>query len=199
MEEEGKRTYSKLYLDLGTARKDWQYEVKGDSIRVESITGKLKVKLDHIGNDEIDLARVDEIRSVFEKLYFTNSAQAGKKATLLLGGITGFGLSPFTGVEEGQVFNTSITANTNIFAIDLVPIVPPAIFRIYACFAAAGILIIRRTRGGVTISENLNAGASLVADAGYMFDIIVDDGDTINLQYSVATTAKKVSVVEVRG
>ncbi len=55
----------------------------------------------------------------------------------------------------------------------------------------------RRTKAGTTVSEELNAGSALTADAAYLFDVIVDEGETINLQYSVAATVLKLSVVEV--
>jgi len=100
-------------------------------------------------------------------------------------------------IPKASIFNTSIAANTNIFSSDLTPSYSPTLFRIYACFNAAGVLTVRRTRGGTTVSEILNAGSSLNANCAYMFDIIVESGDSINLQYSVAATAVCVKVVEV--
>jgi len=97
---------------------------------------------------------------------------------------------------KGSVFNTGVTANTNIFDSDLSPTYTPCIFRIYCCFNASGVLTVRRTKAEVTVSQQLNAGATLVANAGYLFDIIVDSGETINLQYSVNATCLKLSVVE---
>jgi len=100
-------------------------------------------------------------------------------------------------VLKGSIFNTSISANTNIFSSDLTPSYSPTLFRIYVCFNAAGVLTVRRTRGGTTVSEILNAGNNLNANCAYMFDVIVESGDSINLQYSVAATAICIRVVEV--
>lgn len=100
---------------------------------------------------------------------------------------------------KGRVFNTAVAANTNIFATALSPTNTPTFFRIYACFNTAGILIVRRTRAAVTVSEQLNSGANLVANGAYMFDIVVESGETINLHYSVGATIISLKVVEVSG
>jgi hypothetical protein len=102
-------------------------------------------------------------------------------------------------VLKGSLFNTSITANTNIFASDLAPANSPTTFRIYACFDTGGVLAVRRTKGTVTVSEQLNSGTALVANAAYMFDVIVESGETVNLQYSVDATALCIKVCEVEG
>jgi len=98
-----------------------------------------------------------------------------------------------------RLFNVAITANTNLFATDLSPTYKPCIFRIYACFDTAGVLTVRRTSAGVTVGEQLNAGTALTANAAYLFDIVVDGDETINLQYSVNATLLKLSVLEVSG
>ena len=56
---------------------------------------------------------------------------------------------------------------------------------------------VARTKEGVTVLEVLNGGDPLVAGAAYMFDVVVDEGESINLRYSVDATALKLSVVEV--
>jgi len=101
--------------------------------------------------------------------------------------------------SKGSVFNTSITANANIFSSDLSPTYTPCIFRIYCCFDASGVLTVRRTKNGVIVSEQLNSGSALVANAAYLFDIIVDEGESVNLQYSVNATCLKLSVIEISG
>ncbi|GAH64415.1 unnamed protein product [marine sediment metagenome] len=99
----------------------------------------------------------------------------------------------------GRVFNTSITANTDIFSVDLEPSSSATTFRLYACLDTAGVLTVRRTRGGTTVSENLNAGANLVADSAYMFEILVEVLETINLQYSVNARAISLKLFEITG
>ena len=102
-----------------------------------------------------------------------------------------------TVVSKATVFNTLVTADTDIFPSALLPTNVPCTFRIYACFAGAGVLTVRRTSGGTTVSEQLNSGNNLTANAAYMFDIVVDSGETINLRYGLPTTAIKVSVIEI--
>jgi hypothetical protein len=105
--------------------------------------------------------------------------------------------SMFTPILKGSVFNASVSANTNIFASDLSPANSPTVFRIYATFDASGVLSVVRTKGSVTVTEQLNSGNALNANAAYIFDIIVESGETINLQYSVAATALVLKVVEI--
>jgi hypothetical protein len=102
-------------------------------------------------------------------------------------------------ILKGSIFNTPIAANTNIFTTSLSPTYTPTTFRIYACFNTSGVLTVRRTKGTVTVSEQLNSGTALVANAAYMFDIIVESGETVNLQYSVDATALCIKVCEVIG
>jgi hypothetical protein len=100
-------------------------------------------------------------------------------------------------ILKGSVFNTAVTANTNVFSSDLSPTSTPTTFRIYVCFSASGVLTVKRTRAGVTISEQLNGGSPLSANAAYAFDIPVESGESINLQYSVDAVALKLTVIEV--
>jgi hypothetical protein len=105
--------------------------------------------------------------------------------------------SLMTPILKGSVFNASVSADTNIFASDLAPTYSPTAFRIYACFDAAGVLSVVRTKADTTVTEQLNAGYPLNANAAYTFDVIVESGESINLQYSVAATALVLKVVEV--
>jgi len=111
-------------------------------------------------------------------------------------------LSEFVaGLVREEIFNTAVVANTDILAAAITVTNPstPAVFRIHACFNAASTLLVRRTSGGVTISEFLNAGANLAANALYTFDIIVSVNDTINLWYGVNANALSLKIVEIRG
>ncbi|MEM2179072.1 MAG: hypothetical protein QW272_09670 [Candidatus Methanomethylicaceae archaeon] len=106
-------------------------------------------------------------------------------------------LSRLKPIQKAAIFNTSISANTNIFSSDLTPTNTPCIFRIYAVFDTGGILTVKRTFGATTVSENLYSGNPLVANSAYIFDIAVRSGDSINLQYSVAATAILLMVMEI--
>jgi hypothetical protein len=60
----------------------------------------------------------------------------------------------------------------------------------------AGVLSVRRTQGATTVSEQLNGGASLIANASYIFDVMVATGQTINFQYSAIGTVLSCIVIE---
>lgn len=107
--------------------------------------------------------------------------------------------NPLTGISKGSVFNEDVTADTNIFDDALSPSNTPTTFRIYGCFDTGGVLAVQRTSGGVTVSEELNGGVALDADAGHMFDVLVEGGETVNIQYSVNATCKTLKVVEAPG
>jgi hypothetical protein len=103
----------------------------------------------------------------------------------------------FTPILKGSVFNASVSANTNIFASDLSPTNSPTVFRIYATFNVSGVLSVIRTKAGNSVTEQLNSGNALNANAAYIFDIIVESGESINLQYSVNATALVLKVIEI--
>lgn len=107
-------------------------------------------------------------------------------------------ISVVSSIAKGGIINTAVTANTNIFGSALSPTNTPSIFRIYAVFDTIGRLFVRRTNGATTVSEDLNQGTLLVANAGYMFDVLTRSGDTFNLQYSINATAISLVVVEVQ-
>lgn len=101
------------------------------------------------------------------------------------------------GTLKDSKFNEAVSADTDIFSTVLSPTYPTTVFRVYACFDAAGVLSVRRTYGGTTVSEKLNAGADLSADCAYAFDVSVLEDQTINLRYSAAATALVLNVSEV--
>jgi len=84
------RHYSKIVLDLGIARNDWEYVIDADFILVQSITGDLSVNLNNVSHDEIDLKVIRSVWSPFRRLFFTNPAQPGKSAVLMFGGHASF-------------------------------------------------------------------------------------------------------------
>ena len=102
-------------------------------------------------------------------------------------------------IYKDSKFNSAVTADTDIFTSALSPTYSPTIFRIYACFSAAGVLSVRRTKSGTTVTEKLNNTADLIADAAYNFDIVVKSGETINLRYDAAATAYSLSIMEIGG
>lgn len=107
--------------------------------------------------------------------------------------------APGLATVKGSVFNTAVVANTNIFSSDITATHSPTNFRIYACFDDAGVLTVMRTVGVHTVQEELNGGGALAVDAAYTFDIVVEIGDSINIQYSVGATCIALKVLEVPG
>ena len=116
-----------------------------------------------------------------------------------MAGYTRAGIRSTLPITKAIVFNTAVGAATDIFTNALSPLSSPTTFRIYACFDTAGILTVRRTRGGATVSEQLNNGVNLAANAAYMFDILVENGETINLQHSAGAQILYLKVEEVGG
>jgi len=106
-------------------------------------------------------------------------------------------LSRITPRLKASIFNQTVTANTNIFSTDISPQFNPSVFRIYATFNASGNLIVTRTKSGVTVNETLNGGTVLNANSAYIFDVIVELGETINLQYSANAAALVLKVIEI--
>jgi len=106
-------------------------------------------------------------------------------------------------IVKASIFNASVTANTNILSQSVTPSQALSghcsTFRIQCCFDAAGILTLTRTKGGTTITEQLNSGVSLNANCIYVFDFLVEPDESINLQYSVNAVAKEIKVVETAG
>ncbi|MEM3858255.1 MAG: hypothetical protein QXV17_03270 [Candidatus Micrarchaeaceae archaeon] len=102
-----------------------------------------------------------------------------------------------TPILKASIFNTSVSANTNILPSNISPTYSLASFRIYASFGSSGVLSVVRTRSGTTVSETLNGGTPLNANSAYIFDIIVESGETINLQYSASATALVLKVIEI--
>jgi len=107
------------------------------------------------------------------------------------------------GLYKDSKFNESVTANTDIFSTALSSSYASSTyisnFRIYAVFNASGVLSVRRTQNGTTIEEKLNSGNTLSADCTYVFDIVVEEGQTINLRYSNNATALILTVAEIGG
>jgi len=80
--------YDVLTIDLGIARSDVEVEITGDVISVIEITGTLDVKLNEKDEPVIELDKATRITITpkkFTKLFFTNTAQTGKSATLYIG------------------------------------------------------------------------------------------------------------------
>jgi hypothetical protein len=106
-------------------------------------------------------------------------------------------LAKIVPIAKAALFNTALpTAESNWLASDITPTNSPSYLRIYVCVSVAGVLRVARTVGATTITENLNSGSSLAADAAYMFDVAWRSDDSINIRYSVTTGTIKILRIE---
>ena len=103
-------------------------------------------------------------------------------------------------IAKADVFGTALpVAEANWLGSNIVPTNSPSHLRIYVCVSVAGILRVARTRT-TTVTENLNSGNSLTADAAYWFNVPWRSGDSINIRYSVTTgTIKRLLIDEMGG
>jgi len=103
-------------------------------------------------------------------------------------------------ISVANLNTVPVSANTNIISTDATKQLyarnPPCLFRIYVVFQGAGTLTLYRTTSGQAIPELLNAGGQLSANTAYLFDVLVDQGEKIDFQYSAGTVLSKLSVVE---
>lgn len=108
-------------------------------------------------------------------------------------------LSKLIPIAKAAIFNTALpAAEANWLGADISPTNSPSYLRIYACVSVTGILRVARTVGAVTVTEDLNSGTALVADAAYMFTVPWRSGDGINIRYSVTTgTIKRLLIDEI--
>jgi len=103
----------------------------------------------------------------------------------------------FTSIEKANQHNVSVTANTDILSEDLTPTNAPCLFRVMVCLNSAGVFSAMVTKSDSEQQLKLNAAGNLVADAAYMFDLLVHDGDLINFQHSADATLKVLRVQEI--
>ncbi|GAI11075.1 unnamed protein product, partial [marine sediment metagenome] len=91
-------------------------------------------------------------------------------------------------IAKAAIFNTALpAAEANWLGSDIEPTNSPSYLRIYACVSVTGILRVARTQDATTVTEDLNSGTDLIADAAYMFTVPWRTGDSINVKYSVTT------------
>ena len=110
-------------------------------------------------------------------------------------------LAKIVPIAKAAIFNAVLpAAEANWLSTDIIPTNSPSYLRIYACVTVAGVLRVARTVGGVTITEDLNSGGSLVANAAHMFTVPWRVGDGINTRYSATTgTIKRLLIDEIGG
>jgi hypothetical protein len=97
-------------------------------------------------------------------------------------------------------FGTAVPANTDILpavtvagvAYPGIPILETGILRVIVAVNPGAVFNLHLTRGfpaaPVAIVQSYNAGAALVANCLYLFDVPVQAADVINFQFGVGTT-----------
>jgi len=112
-------------------------------------------------------------------------------------------LNPLLPLERALIHNVAgYIAAADILGADLAPLNTPCLFRVTACFNAAGILSVETTNaagGGGAVVQQFNGGVALNNNSLYMFEHLVHAGDTINYQYSVNATIMTFRVQEIIG
>ncbi len=98
---------------------------------------------------------------------------------------------------KGSLFNQSVAADADFFSENIVPMIPPCVIRIYACFDTSGVLSVVKRAGESEVTMKLNGGNPLDAECLYAFDIFVDENEEINFRYSVNAVALDVKVYEI--
>ena len=100
-------------------------------------------------------------------------------------------------VAKAKLFNAALpAAEANLLADDIVPTSSPSYLQIYICAATGGVFRVARTSGGTTVTENLNGGVALLADAAYLFTVPWRAGDSINFRYSATGEKIKSLIVD---
>jgi len=103
----------------------------------------------------------------------------------------------FTPIEKANEHNKSVTADTDILSTALTPTNAPCLFRIMVCLDTAGVFSAMITKGSSAQQLKFNSAGNLVADAAYLFDILVHSGDSVNFQHSAGATLKVLRVQEI--
>ena len=97
-------------------------------------------------------------------------------------------LAKLVPTAKAAIFNTALpTAETGWLGSAITPTNSPSYLRIYVCVSVSGVLRVARTVGATTVTEDLNSGGALAANAAYMFTVPWRTGDSINIRYSVTT------------
>lgn len=109
-------------------------------------------------------------------------------------------VNPLSPIAKALLHNVAgYIAAADMLGADVAPTNTPCLFRVAACFNAAGILSVQTTNvagGGGAVVQRFNGGVALNNDSLYEFEHLVHAGDTINYQYSVNATIMTFRVQE---
>ncbi|MBT9161280.1 MAG: hypothetical protein DDT26_02585 [Dehalococcoidia bacterium] len=195
---------SKRVVDMGAGLVANEWQVRGNTVIIESITGRLSIRFDSLGSESIALHEVQRI--VFEvpfwRLFFDAPAQPGASAVIVIGIGLELQKPPTpTRLKRADLFNIALPpAEANWLTTGITQVVPLSNIRLYVCVSVAGILRIARKQGATLLTEDLNRGVSLVANSAYMFDVLWSELDGLNVRYSVSGgIIRRLIINEMRG
>lgn len=93
-------------------------------------------------------------------------------------------------------FNKAVGANADILTSDIT-IGLNAILRVTVSLSGVSTFILKLTRDTTEKTLTFNSGGNLVANALYMFDFEVRNGDKVNFQPGSAVTVQVLNVSEI--
>jgi len=91
-----------------------------------------------------------------------------------------------TYITKASQHGVAEVADTDILAVYISPSNVPCRFRIMVTLETEGVFSIILKNGSSSKTLKLNSGGNLLANCAYMFDVLVDSGDTANFQTSVS-------------
>jgi len=108
--------------------------------------------------------------------------------------------SPNEIIQKGRVYNTAYAGGgADVFNADLVPTFTPTTFRIDVIVDTAVTCIVVRDDGAGEVDGLMNSGAALVANAEYIFDIMLTSNEAFNMEFGGACQILFLEVTEIPG
>jgi hypothetical protein len=101
-------------LDLGVARENVEMTPGGNSLRITAATGQVYIRMNEPDNPIIDLNDAFQVMGYFYRFFITNTAQAGKTATIVIStSVTATaGVPPVSLTLSGLPINITQSATT---------------------------------------------------------------------------------------
>jgi hypothetical protein len=157
--------------------------VENKSAPISSVTEViLPIATKNVAGAQINPATEDgNLASILAKLDVALSTRA-----LEAGGNLASILAKFVPLTKAWGHNDALTLNTDWFLADISPTNTPCLFRTMVMLATSGVFSAILINATVHKTLKLNGAVALVANAAYIFDILVKDGDTVNFQTSAS-------------
>ena len=95
-------------------------------------------------------------------------------------------LAKLTPLDIADQHGYAATLNVDILSVDLKPTNPPCLFRAMVMLETTGVFSAILKKGGTSKTLKFNGAMALAASGGYIFDILVHQGDTVNYQTSAS-------------